>query len=65
MTNLFNLKLNTVEMNTLIVMYDFAFTKLNKQADDEQLSAMTEVMKRMLEATKEYENNYGQLPEEA
>ena len=64
MTNLFNLKLNTVEMNTLIVMYDFAFTKLNKQADDEQLRVMTEVMKRMLEAAKEYEGTYGQLPEE-
>jgi len=63
MTNVFNVKLDTVEMNTLIVMYDYAFTKLSKEADDKQLSTMTNVMKRMLKAAEEYEGTYGPLPE--
>jgi len=61
--NTFNLKLDSVEMNTLIVMYDYAFSNLNKKADEKQLIIMTNVMKRMLEAAKEYEDTYGLLPE--
>ena len=61
---MFNVKLDTVEMNTLIVMYDYAFTKLSKEADETQIETMTSVMKRFLESAKEYERKYGELPEE-